>query len=383
MDIKQARALLHRYQTGNVNQSEKELVERWYRQLVETGEWEWGEGEKEQLQQTIEYSILKKISGTPGVRTIRSSSRRMWWVAASITILLGISIYFLRFNKQLEPQQSVKAGILPDDVQAPQSSKAMVTLANGQKVYLDSIGNGASVLQGNAKLVKLSNGEIAYRPSGIPGNEIQYNTLVNPRGSKVINMVLTDGTKVWLNAGSSLIYPVVFAGNKREVTVTGEAYFEVAHDNLKQFIVHKGSMDVMVMGTHFNVNAFEDDDDNIKVTLLEGSVKVKNGSNSGVLKPGEQALVHEEVKVRSGVNTDKVMAWKNGYFQFDKAGLQSVLKQVARWYDIDVIYEGINRNREFVGEIERDLSLAEMLRILEMNKVSFAIEGKKLIVKPD
>jgi ferric-dicitrate binding protein FerR (iron transport regulator) len=382
MDIKQARALLQRYQTGNITQSEKELVERWYRQLVETGEWEWGEGEKEQLQQTIEYSLLKKISGTPGVHTIRSN-RRIWWAAASITILLGISIYFLRFNTPLEPKQIVNAKMLPDDVQAPQSSKAMITLANGQKVYIDSIGNGASVLQGNAKLVKLSNGEIAYRSSGIPGNEIQYNTLVNPRGSKVINMVLTDGTKVWLNAGSSLVYPVVFANNKREVTVTGEAYFEVAHDRSKQFVVHKGSMDVIVMGTHFNVNAFEDDDNNIKVTLLEGSVKVKNGNSNGLLKPGEQALVHNEVKIVGEVNIEKVMAWKNGYFQFDKAGLQSVLKQVARWYDIEVIYEGINRHREFVGEMERDLSLSEMLRILEMNKVSFTIEGKKLLVKPD
>lgn len=382
MDIKQARALLHRYQTGNVNQSEKELVERWYRQLVETGEWEWGEGEKEQLQQTIEYRLLKKISGAPGVHTIRSN-RRIWWVAASITILLGISVYFLRFNKPLEPEQLVKAKILQDDVQAPRSSKAMVTLANGQKVYLDSIGNGASVLQGNAKLVKLSNGEIAYRASGIPGNEIQYNTLVNPRGSKVVNMMLTDGTKVWLNAGSSLVYPVVFADNKREVTVTGEAYFEVAHDNSKQFVVHKGSIDVVVMGTHFNVNAFEDDDNNIKVTLLEGSVKVKNGNSNGLLKPGEQALIHNEVKIVSNVNIEKVMAWKNGYFQFDKASLQSVLKQVARWYDIEVIYEGANRYREFVGEMERDLSLSEMLRILEMNKVSFAMEGKKLLVKPD
>lgn len=383
MDIKQARALLHRYQTGNINQSEKELVERWYRQLVETGEWKWGEGEREQLQQTIEHSILKKISGASGMHTARSSNRRIWWVAASVTILLGISVYFLRFNKRLEPKQIVEAKTLPDDVQAPQSSKAMITLANGQKVYLDSIGNGAAVLQGNAKLVKLANGEIVYRSAGKPDGEIQYNTLVNPRGSKVINMVLTDGTKVWLNAGSSLVYPVIFAGNKREVAVTGEAYFEVTHDNSKQFIVHKGSMDVVVMGTHFNVNAFEDDDDNIKVTLLEGSVNVKNGSSNGFLNPGEQALVHKEIKIVRDVNIEKVMAWKNGYFQFDKSSLQSVLKQVARWYDIEVIYEGTNRHREFVGEIERDLNLAEMLSILEINKVSFIIEGKTLIVKPD
>jgi ferric-dicitrate binding protein FerR (iron transport regulator) len=165
--------------------------------------------------------------------------------------------------------------------------------------------------------------------------------------------------------------------------VTGEAYFEVAHNSSKQFIVHNGSIDIMVTGTHFNVNAFEDDDNNIKVTLLEGAVKVKNGSSNGALMPGQQALIHNEVKIVNNVNVENVMAWKNGYFQFDKAGLHSVLKQVSRWYDVEVVYEGNNQERQFVGEIERDLSLSEMLRILEINKVSFAIEGKKLIIKPD
>jgi len=382
MDIKQARELLLRYQTGNVTQSEKELVESWYRQLVETGEWEWGEGEKEQLQQTLESAILEKIQHPQKKRNMHFLPGGAWWAAAAVAILMGIGSYFLFNNKALQSPQVVHSK-LPDDVQAPQSSRAFVTLANGQNVYLDSISNGAIVAQGNARLMKLSNGEIVYRANGISGDKMEYNTLLNPRGSKVINMLLTDGTKVWLNAGSSLIYPVVFTGNTREVSVTGEAYFEVAHNSSKQFIVHNGSIDIMVTGTHFNVNAFEDDDNNIKVTLLEGAVKVKNGSSNGALMPGQQALVHNEVKIVNNVNVENVMAWKNGYFQFDKAGLHSVLKQVSRWYDVEVVYEGNNRERQFVGEIERDLSLSEMLRILEINKVSFAIEGKKLIIKPD
>lgn len=382
MDIKQARELLQRYQTGNVTQSEKGLVESWYRQLVETGEWEWGEGEKEQLQQTLESAILEKIQRPPEKGGMHFLPRKAWWAAAAVAILMGIGSYFLFNNKALQSPQVVHSK-LPDDVQAPQSSRAFVTLANGQNVYLDSISNGAIVAQGNARLMKLSNGEIVYRANGISGDKMEYNTLLNPRGSKVINMLLTDGTKVWLNAGSSLIYPVVFTGNTREVSVTGEAYFEVAHNSSKQFIVHNGSIDIMVTGTHFNVNAFEDDDNNIKVTLLEGAVKVKNGSSNGALMPGQQALVHNEVKIVNNVNVENVMAWKNGYFQFDKAGLHSVLKQVSRWYDVEVVYEGNNQERQFVGEIERDLSLSEMLRILEINKVSFAIEGKKLIIKPD
>ena len=259
----------------------------------------------------------------------------------------------------------------------------MVTLANGQRVFLDSISNGALALQGNVKLVKLPSGEIVYQQSGELSGQLQYNTLENPRGSKVINMALADGSKVWLNAGSSLTYPIAFVGSERKVSVTGEAYFEVAHDASKPFVVHNGAMDVQVLGTHLNVNAFEDDDNNIKVTLLEGSVKISNGNSNGLLKPGQQALVSKEVKVLDDVDLNKVMAWKNGYFQFDKASLQSVLKQVSRWYDVKVIYEGTNQPREFVGEIERDLSLSEVLRILEINKVHFTLEGKELTVKPD
>ena len=381
MDIKQARDLLQRYQSGSVNSLEKELVESWYRQLVETGEWVWSEDEKEQMQYTFETALLKKIEGSSGGNKIRLMSKRIWW-AASIVILLGAGLYYL-FKSNSSQLPRVVQTKLTNDVQAPQVNRAMVTLANGQNIYLDSINNGAAISQGNTRLVKLSNGVIRYETNGVEGAKMQYNTLLNPRGSKVINMQLADGTQVWLNAESSLVYPVAFTGDIREVSITGEAYFEVAHDKKKQFIVHKSGVDIIVLGTHFNVNAFEDDDDNIKVTLLEGSVKVKNGSNNGTLKPGQQALVHKEVKVVNDVNVEKVMAWKNGYFQFDKASLQSVLKQLARWYDVDVVYEGKNRSRQFVGEIERGLSLSEVLQILKINKVAFAIEGRKLIVKPD
>lgn len=382
MDIKQARDLLQRYQTGNINRSEKELVERWYRQLEDTGELQWSEGEQMQMQERLESALLHEIAGPSKKDTLRSLVLRYWWAAASVVALLGAVLYVVLVNEP-ERQREIVNRTSPNDIPAPQSNRAMITLANGKTVYLDSMNNGFALLQGNAKLVKLSNGEIAYESSGLSAGKIQYNTLVNPRGSRVINMLLTDGTKVWLNAGSSLKYPVVFTGDRREVSVTGEAYFEVAHDKAKQFIVHKDAVDVVVLGTHFNVNAFEDDDDNIKVTLLEGAVKIKNGNSDGSLKPGQQALIHDDVKIVNDVNVENVMAWKNGYFQFDKASLQSVLKQVARWYDVDVVYEGNNRSRQFVGEIERDLSLSEMLKILEINKVSFTIEGKKLLVKPD
>lgn len=387
MDIHQAKELLQRYQAYNCTHSENELVENWYKQLTDTGEWQWGKAEKDMMQRIIEARIMKQVNSTHKKEVFYLRPRFQWWSAASVILLLGAFSYFLFFHKTTKSPQIAK--VLNNEVKAPQTNKAMITLANGQKVYLDSVGNGALAFQGNVKLVKLASGKIAYlHSSGEVSTKMEYNTLSNPRGSKVINMALADGSKVWLNAGSSLTYPVSFIGNERRVSVTGEAYFEAAPNPSKgggkrPFIVEHGNMQVKVLGTHFNVNAFEDDGNDIKVTLLEGSVKINNGNATGLLKPGQQAVVNREIKVLNDVDLDLVMAWKNGYFRFDNASLQNVLKEVSRWYDVDVVYEGHNQPRQFVGEIQRDLSLSEMLKILQKNKVHFKIEGKELRVMPD
>jgi transmembrane sensor len=388
MDIHQTKELLRRYQEGNCTPQENEVIEAWYKQLIKTGEWQWNEGEKDVMQQILETKIMKQVNATevndkhikskPAVSLLRPTH---WWAAASVIVLFGTAGYFLFFNKKTEPTAIVK--VKYQDIKAPQISKAVISLANGQKVYLDSLSNGALSI-GPVKLVKLPNGEIAYQQTpGEANGQIKYNTLSNPRGSKVINMLLADGSKVWLNAGSSLTYPVSFYTKERKVAVTGEAYFEVFHDASRPFIVSNGSMNIRVLGTHFNVNAFEDKDKDIKVTLLQGLVEINNGKTSDLLKPGEQASVNEEIKVESDVDLDKVMAWKNGFFGFDNATLHEVLKEISRWYDVEVTYEGTNQSRAFTGEIQRDLSLSEVLKILERNKVHFKIEGKKLIVMPD
>ncbi|MEO5998254.1 MAG: FecR domain-containing protein [Chitinophagaceae bacterium] len=383
MDIHQAKELLQRYQAGSCTLSENELVESWYEQLIETDEWEWGEGEKDMMQHIIEARILEQTNDSQKIKGSRFFllSRSSWWAAAAV-FLIGTFSYFFLFNTTSKPAQIVK--VLRNDVKAPQSNKAMITLANGQKIYLDSVGNDSLATQGNVKLVKLKGGEIAYQQSaGDGGKNLQYNTLTNPRGSKVINMFLADGSKIWLNAGSAVTYPVAFVGVERKVSVTGEAYFEVAHDASKPFIVNYSSMSVEVLGTHFNINAFEDEDHDVKVTLLKGSVKIDNENANRLLKPGQQALVNKEIKVKSDVDLSFVMAWKDGYFQFNNASLQNVLKQVSRWYDVDVVYEGSNQPRQFVGEMQKNLNLSEMLKILEKNEVHFRIEEKRLIVKPD
>jgi len=312
----------------------------------------------------------------------RISHLRKWgWAAASIILLLGIGSYFLLAKKEKQPTIADNA---PMDVAAPTGNRAMITLADGTKVFLDNVGNGQLAQQGTIKLIKLANGKIAYQPLGNGrGQSMAYNTLSNPRGSKVIDMQLSDGSHVWLNAGSSITYPVAFIGDSRKVELEGEGYFEVAKDAKRKFIVTANGVNTEVLGTHFNINAFKDDGQDIKITLLEGSVKINKGNATGLLKPGQQALVNNEIKIESDVDLHLVMAWKNGYFQFDRASLQNVMKQISRWYDVDVVYEGYNQPREFAGEIQKDLSLSEVLKILEKNKVYFRIEGKKLRVMPD
>ncbi|HSC39116.1 MAG TPA: FecR domain-containing protein, partial [Chitinophagaceae bacterium] len=213
--------------------------------------------------------------------------RRYRFVAAACFILLaGLGSYRLFFHHNALPGKLANTNIAPD-IKAPQTNRATITLSTGQRVYLDSVATGNLAQQGGVKVVKLADGLIAYNGTS---RETGSNTLSNPRGSKVIDITLADGSQIWLNAGSTITYPIAFTGNNRKVSMTGEAYFEVAHNPSRPFIVSKGGMEVEVLGTHFNINAY-DDDKNIQVTLLKGSVKVNKGPASHLLKPGEQAQV--------------------------------------------------------------------------------------------
>lgn len=304
---------------------------------------------------------------------------KRWIVAASIAGLLGVGSYLTFFNNK-EPKPETPVALAPTDVQAPTSSKAMITLANGQRVYLDSVANGELAMQGNVRLVKSGDGRITYETAAtVVTTEVQYNTLSNPRGSKVIDMTLADGSRVWLNAGSSVTYPITFTERERKVTMTGEAYFEIMHDPSRPFKVSKGQMEVEVLGTHFNVNAY-DDEPTLKVTLFEGSVKVKNGSNSKVIKPGQQ--VDNNLKIYNDVDLEEVMAWKNGLFSMHKAGIGTIMRQLARWYDVDVEYENGIPKGTISGDVPRNLSLAEVLKVYEYSGVHFVINEKTIVVKP-
>jgi ferric-dicitrate binding protein FerR (iron transport regulator) len=233
------------------------------------------------------------------------------------------------------------------------------------------------------QLIKTADGKITYQaPLTIDHSPLIFNTLSNPRGSRVIDMTLADGSRVWLNAGSSITFPIAFVGNERKVSITGEAYFEVVHDASKPFIVSKGDMSVQVLGTHFNVNAY-DDEDAVKVTLLEGSVKVSQLAihDSKVIRPGQQASVAENIRVYDNVDLDAVLAWQRGMFEFNNTSLEAILRQVSRWYDVDVVYERKPGLGPLGGGISRDLPLSKILSLLEANGAKLKLEGKKLIVQ--
>jgi transmembrane sensor len=321
--------------------------------------------------------------------------RRLVWryvaIAASIMLVLGWGSYLLFFNKKEREVARSTA-----EVNAPETNRAVILLADGQKIYLDSAGNGQLAAQSTVKLVKLANGKIVYSTTqSRTGEAEQYNTLMNPRGSRIIDMQLSDGTHIWLNAGSSVTYPVVFAGNERKVTITGEAYFEVAPMYLKSGskmpfkVFISGGAEIEVLGTHFNVNAY-DNEETINTTLLEGSVKVvkrqtANGKeNSITLKPGQQAVdaPNSPLAINHSPDLNQVMAWKNGLFNFNGMKLQEVMRQLERWYDIEVEYEKGVPNITFGGKITKNVPLKGLLIGLEKSEVHFRLEGRKLIVLP-
>lgn len=356
-----------------------------------------GDYNKEQMYQELQAKLTAIKENTPPVISLTGSKRR-WRIyqrmAAAVIVMLGLAtgVYFL-LQKEQQPAQVVHSPITKD-VQAPQATKAMITLDDGRMITVDSL---TALSQHNVALTKTPDGKIIYTGST---RQVAYNTLTNPKGSTVIDITLSDGSRVWLNAGSSVTYPVAFTGHDRKISINGEAYLEVVHDKSHPFYVTKGNIQVRVLGTHFNVNAY-DDESNIKVTLLEGAVAVsyprQPQSPSGptdkpvILRPGQQAKIvnamQNDQKMQPEIavvdaDIEKVMAWKNGLFNFDGASLYEAMRQIERWYDINVVYEKGVQNKEFVGELTKSVTLNQLLEGLEEFGVHYRLEGRTLTLLP-
>jgi hypothetical protein len=341
---------------------------------------------------------LPFILNRPQKRSLLRSLQTPWVrYAAAIIILLGAGVYFLQ-GKHSPRVASVKHPTPKIDV-APGRQGAILTLADGSTVVLDSLGNGLVATQSGTKVL-LHNGQLAYNADGSSSSQMAYNRMATPKGRQ-FQLVLPDGTKVWLNAASSLRYPTIFSNKERTVEITGEAYFEVAKlvnpstgQRVPFNVKVNDQTEIQVLGTHFNINSY-DDENTVNTTLLEGSVRIVSRGEKAVLVPGQQAQVAMPsavkdqtqgapgIKIVPDANVEKVMAWKNGVFDFQDASLEEVMRQLQRWYNIDVVYEKGVPKLEFIGRMGRDLSLASVLNGLEMSKVHFRIEeGRRLVILP-
>lgn len=370
--------LLKKYLAGNCSAQERGLLETWYLkyeglELPELPQ------EKKDLQLEEIWGFLADRLALPPVMERKVRSTLLWQkiaVAAMVVITLSLGFYFYNF------QDKVISGVKQKTAHQESSAnnKATLTLADGRIISLDEAKNGEIAREDGIKITKTKDGQLVYEgKSKIDA----LNSISTPKGGQY-QINLPDGTKVWLNAVSSLSYPAAFNGNKRSVTLIGEAYFEVAKHKKMPFVVRTNGQEVMVLGTHFNVNAYGDESQT-KTTLLEGAVKVKldNSETTAVLKPGQQTIFKANHLEIAPVDVEEAIAWKDGYFLFQDEDIRSIMRKIARWYDVDVVYHVNVSPKEIGGRISRHKSLNDVLKMLSStDKFNFKVEGRRVTVMP-
>lgn len=314
------------------------------------------------------------------------AARSNWWhyIAAASVLLMIAVVGYIWFKPTSQPVvTNEKAQPVPNI--PPGKDGAVLTLSDGSQIVLDSAANGKLAEQGTATITH-QDGQISYRAGSQPKGKVLYNTTSTPRGRQY-KLQLSDGTSIWLNAASAVTYPTGFEDDKREITISGEVYLEVKHDKGKPFIVHIANSDtyIEVMGTQFVVNAYVDEP-YVRTTLLNGEIqmtaRVQGKSTSYRLQPGNQTkLSHENLELIKVANTEEATAFMNGFFYFDKADIKMVMRQLEKWYDLQVSFTQPVSTRTFEGEIQRNLPLPVVLKILERNGVQFSVAGNRVVVK--
>ena len=333
-----------------------------------------------QIQEAIMKIAGPEVKPGAGSHRSRFSIKSSGWLkwAAAIVLLLGAGSYFWLFEQNSGPTGVHNRATAKDIL--PGTNKAILTLADGSSIILDSTTTGIIAQQGTAAIEKQSNGAIVYNLNGASDGKIMTNTLRTPRGGQY-KLTLPDGTKVWMNAASSITYPAVFTGDKREVSVTGELYFEVAKNAAQPFIVDVNEeSSIEVLGTSFNINAY-DNESSSKTTLIEGKVKVRKEDQSDILQPGQQARIGDAITITPRVDLDQILAWKNGNFNFEDMPLSEIMRQLERWYDIEVRYEGPMPAIKFHGKMSRGVALSDVITFLSDNDLKLKLEDRILIVQ--
>ncbi|WP_146186642.1 FecR family protein [Pedobacter sp. HMWF019] len=377
----EVRYLLSHFNLPDQKEELQDMLHQYFEQEVEAGN-----VEKQLAEQTAEELrpvLLSKIRKKQPRYLI---GKWIKLVAAAVVFLcVSVALYVFIPSRSEIRKETVQSAAPQKDIQ-PGSNKAILLLANGSKIILNEVKDGELARQNGVAIVKTKNGQLLNTSlsSASADTEMAYNTISTPRGGQY-QVILPDGSRVWLNAASSLRYPAAFTGQSRLVELTGEAYFEVSKDASKPFKVSARGQMVEVLGTHFNMNTYEDEQ-SMKTTLLEGSIQIAYQQMKSLLRPGDQAKITAgqavPLKISRGVDTDEAVAWKEGYFQFNHANIQEVMRQLSRWYDIEVKYEGKQPSKEFGGAIQKDLPLSKVLNILEKSNVHFKVSGKEVVVMP-
>ncbi len=386
--MKEAEQLLEKYRVGNCTPEEISLLRKWFHHL--------GEQESTELQPAD--LISARADFEKNWRKVNRQPKKVaLWIrltaAASIIVALSVGLYFIMDNNRKHGHAATNLAL--QHIKAGRNAATLI-LANGKKIFLSDVKSGQLAREAGVKITKTASGQIVYEvsPDAAQPNDdthsslqggktkLSLNTLSTARGETFM-LILPDKSKVWLNAASSLTYPVSFASLKeRIIKLNGEAYFEVAKDKKHPFVVTSASQQVEVLGTHFNIMAYADEKI-IRTTLLEGSVKVSQNSKTCFIKPGAQAQVTPSgMQVIAAVDLEDVIAWKNGYFKFHE-NLEDIMSKVARWYNVEVVY-GFKPDPDytFEGEISRSRNLGELLKIIEYTgKVHFKIEGRRIMVE--
>jgi len=374
--------LLAKYNSQTATPEEKRMVEEWYEHVngntPNTANTDLFTV-KSKIYKKIQLGIEKKKNRTkPKLKLFYTNLFR---AAVLILALLGGTYLYL---KQPDSGFSTKVSISKKNSIKPGGNNAVLLLADGSQIILNEAADGQVVEQPGVKITKTKSGELTYHFIGESNTEeARFNTVTTPRGGQY-HLILVDGTEVWLNANSSIKFPTVFAGTNRKVEVTGEVYFEVSKNKSKPFIVSTNQSEIKVLGTHFNINAYPDEDYQ-RTTLLEGSIEINKGHEKHLLSPGQQACIRkssDEIKLKQIDDLEAVVAWKNGYFQFEKADLQTVMRQISRWYDTEVSYNGQIPMKEYSGKMPRNADVKKLIEMLSYTGIHCKVERNQITVNP-